>query len=182
MQIREREREKERKRGEREMFFLFYQRLLFLLYQSWNREREREREMFFLFTKVNLSRERERQTECVRENAKCYSFSTKVKMSRKRVLFSCIPDKVFRHFHWDKKFPPYTRGYKTTLTTWLNTRAPACVQEYWATSRPNLLVSFYALLTLQSECSIFRDHAVHWGKSTFIECRTRSNCANAPVE
>ena len=30
-------------------------------------------------------------------------------------LYSCIPDMVFHHFHWYKKFPSYMKGYKTTL-------------------------------------------------------------------
>ena len=81
-------------------------------------------------------------------------------------IFSCIPDKLFHHFDWYKKSPSYTRGNKTTLITWLNTCAPACVQGYWA-----MLVSsvgiICALLTLQSKCSLFRAHTVHYivGKS-----------------
>ena len=51
----------------------------------------------------------------------------------------------FPSFYLYKKFPSDTRGYNTTLITWLNTRAPACVQ------RQNLLVSFCALLTLKSD-------------------------------
>ena len=60
----------------------------------------------------------------------------------------------FRHFRWYKTFPSYTRGYKTTLIMWLYIRAPV------SKDIGHLLVSFCALLALQSECSLFRAHAV----------------------
>ena len=73
-----------------------------------------------------------------------------------RVTVWSRTDKVLRHFHWYKKHPSYMRGYKTAMSIWLHTRAPVSKvktkSEHWE--------QFAHLLTLQSECSLFRAHAV----------------------
>ena len=83
-------------------FFMLRLRLLCCIYnkrKNLQREGEEKRERCYslftkgcysCFTKVNSSRERERTRATERENARWYSFSTKVKVSHTQVLLSVL--------------------------------------------------------------------------------------------